>query len=235
MARRSATPRTATTSAIRAKAPPATIKFSVQKSAQKDMANPYKVPPLIAAPRCRSIRRKLVAGDEMTNILTIEREYGTGAPYIADRIAKKLGWSLWDHEITEEIARRLKCKAEHVQKREERVDSMFYRLGKAFMRGSFESQTAAGLELLDAEHLATLFERVITNIAEKGKCVIVGRGAPYFLRERGDAFHVFLYAPYGEKLRRVVEWGKSRREAEELLNTVDSERAAFVRKYYNKE
>jgi cytidylate kinase len=171
----------------------------------------------------------------MINILTIEREFGTGAPYIAETIANKLGWTVWDREITEEIARRLKCKAEMVQRREERVDSVFYGLIKAFMRGSFESQTDASLELLDAEHLAALFEKVIKGAAEKGKCVIVGRGAPFFLRERDDVFSVFLYAPYEEKLRRVVEFGKTRREAEELLETVDSERAAFVRKYYNKE
>jgi cytidylate kinase len=171
----------------------------------------------------------------MINILTIEREFGTGAPYIAETIANKLGWTVWDSKITEEIARRLKCKAEMVQRREERVDSIYYRLMKAFMRGSFESQTDASLELLDAEHLAALFEKVVNDVAAKGKCIIVGRGAPYFLRERDDAFHVFLYAPYGEKLRRVVEFGKSRREAEELLETVDCERAAFVRKYYNKE
>jgi cytidylate kinase len=171
----------------------------------------------------------------MINILTIEREYGSGAPYIAEAVAEKLGWKVWDQAITEEIARRLKCKAEMVRHREERVDSVFYRLMKAFMRGSFESQTEAGLELLDSEHLAGLFERVIIDIAEKGGCVIVGRGAPYFLRQRHDAFHVFLYAPYEEKMRRVVEWGKSQREAEDLLATVDRDRAAFVRKYYNKE
>lgn len=171
----------------------------------------------------------------MINILTIEREYGSGAPYIAATVAEKLGWTVWDRDITEEIARRLKCKAEMVEKREEKLDSIYYRLMKAFMRGSFESQTDAGLELLDSEHLASLFERVINNIAEKGKCVIVGRGAPYFLRNRDDAFHVFLYAPYPEKLRRVIAFGKSESEAEDLLATVDRDRAAFVRKYYNKE
>src|SRR5258708_1434035 len=158
----------------------------------------------------------------MINILTIEREFGTGAPYIADAIAKKLGWSVWDNAITEEIARRLKCKAELVRKREERVDSVFYRLMKAFMRGSFESQTDASLELLDAEHLSVLFEKVVNSIADTGNCVIIGRGAPYFLHNRDNAFHVFLYAPYAEKLRRVVEFGKSRQEAEELLETDDA-------------
>jgi cytidylate kinase len=169
-------------------------------------------------------------------IITIEREYGCGAANIAQSIADHLGWKLWDQEITSEIARRLKCKAELVEAREERCDSMFYRLIKSFMRGSFEPRVdTADLELLDAEHLAVLFEKVITKIGEGGNCVIVGRGANWFLRDRDDAFHAFLYAPYDEKLRRVIAQGESERDAAQLIESVDRERAAFIRKYYGKE
>jgi cytidylate kinase len=172
----------------------------------------------------------------MTRIITIEREYGCGAANIAGTIADRLGWKLWDREITADIARRLKCKHEMVAEREERCDSMYYRLIKAFMRGSFEARIdTAGLEVLDAEHLAILFEKVVTEVAERGNCVIVGRGAPWFLRRRNDAFHVFLYAPYEEKMRRTLAQGESERDAANLLESVDRERAAFVRKYYGKE
>src|SRR5690242_8313147 len=123
-----------------------------------------------------------------------------------------------------------------VEKHGERLDSMFYRLMKAFMRGSFEAQVETeNLELLDAESLAILFEKVITKIAAEGKCVIIGRGAPWFLRDRKNAFHVFLYAPYDEKLRRIIAQGTARRQAEHLLETVDRDRAAFIRRYYGKE
>jgi cytidylate kinase len=168
-------------------------------------------------------------------VISVEREYGCGAANIAQTLADRLGWKLWDQEITDAIARRLKCKAEQVRAREERCDSLYYRLVKAFMRGSFEpSVDSADMELLDAEHLAVLFEKVVTEIAERGSCVIVGRGAPWFLRDRDDAFHVFLYAPWDEKMRRLLAAGESEREAEYLLESVDRERAAFVRKYYGK-
>jgi len=172
----------------------------------------------------------------MIKVITIEREYGSGAANIASAIADRLGWKLWDREITAEIARRLKCKDEMVAEREERLDSMFYRLIKAFMRGSFEARIdTAGLEVLDAEHLAFLFEKVVNEIAQHGNCVIVGRGANWFLRHRDDAFHAFLYAPYEEKMRRTLAQGETEREATHLLESVDRERAAFIRKYYGKE
>lgn len=171
----------------------------------------------------------------MVNVITIEREYGCGAAHISATIADRLGWKLWDQEITEEIARRLRCKKEMVAEREERCDTMFYRLVKSFMRGSFEPRIdTANLELLDAEHLAMLFEKVVNDIADRGNCVIIGRGANYFLRQRKDAFHVFLYAPYEEKMRRIIAQGESEREARHLLESVDGERAAFIKKYYGK-
>ena len=172
----------------------------------------------------------------MIRVITIEREYGSGAANIAAAIADRLGWKLWDQEISEEIARRLKCKKEMVQQREERLDPLYYRLIKAFMRGSFEPRVdTADLELLDAEHLAMLFDKVVNQIAEQGNCVIIGRGSNWFLRHRDDCFHAFLYAPYEEKFRRVLAQGESEREATHLLESVDRERAAFIRKYYGKD
>jgi cytidylate kinase len=70
------------------------------------------------------------------------------------------------------------------------------------------------------------------EVAEKGNCVIVGRGAPYHLRERADAFHVFMYAPRAEKLRRIQKMGKSLREAEELVDTIDRDRIEFIKHYF---
>jgi cytidylate kinase len=169
------------------------------------------------------------------NVITVEREYGSGAGTIAQKLADRLGWSLWDHQITCEIARRLKCDVKAVEQREERLDSTFYRLSKIFMRGSYEeSYTGGGMEMLDAESLSRSFEKIIKDIAAKGNCIIVGRAAPYFLRERADTFHVFVFASYEEKLRRLLAQGSTRADAEHLLETVDQERAAFIKRYYNK-
>ena len=169
----------------------------------------------------------------MIEIVIIEREYGSGAAKIAAQLAARLKWKLWDREITCEIAKRMKCDVDAVAQREERLDPTFHRLAKIFMRGSYEeSFTGRGIELLDAEHLSILFERVIKDVAARGNCVIVGRGAPYFLRGRPNVMSVFLYAPHEEKMRRLREAGKSAEEAEHLIESVDEERAAFIKKYY---
>lgn len=169
----------------------------------------------------------------MFRILTVEREYGSGAGEIARKLASRLDWKLWDQELTEEIARVARVDAKAVSRCEDRLDSRFHRLVKVFWRGSYERSTKLDLEeTFDADQMVEIGEQVMHNIAQKGNCVIVGRGAPYHLRERSDTFHVFLYAPRAEKLRRIQQTGKGLRESEELVDTIDRDRIEFVKHYF---
>lgn len=169
----------------------------------------------------------------MYRIITIEREFGSGAGEIARELASRLGWTLWDHALAEEIAKLAQVDCSAVERCDERVDSTFYRLAKVFLRGSYErSMPLARAQSFDADHFVAVGQQVMEKAAAAGSCVIVGRGAPYFLRELPDAFHVFLYAPRAEKLRRLRLIGKSEKEAEELVDTVDRDRIIFVKHYF---
>jgi cytidylate kinase len=81
--------------------------------------------------------------------------------------------------------------------------------------------------------MVEMMQEIMDKIGREGNAVIVGRGAPYFLRDHPEAFHVFLYAPRAEKLRRVVAEGHPNSEAEELVDTIDRERMAYVKHYFN--
>src|SRR5215510_1804668 len=147
-------------------------------------------------------------------VVTIEREFGSGAAVIAKLLAERLGWKLWDQELTTEIARLAQCDRTQVAEREERMDPLYYRLLKSFLRGSFEgSLNIHRLKLLDTDVIFRLTERVVKAAAAEGNCVIVGRGAAFFLENQPDAFHVFLYAPFEDKVRRLVKGGTDQAEA----------------------
>jgi hypothetical protein len=167
-------------------------------------------------------------------IITIEREYGAGGGIIAKKVADRLGWKLWDQLMTCEIARLCHCSEAEVEGREERVDSLYYRLFKSVLRGSFEgSVNLPRLQLLDADSILRITEQVTQKAAAEGNCVIVGRGSQHFLRDRDDTLRVFLYAPTEAKVRRLRAEGINEEEAEEAVSTVDSERAAFIEKYFH--
>jgi cytidylate kinase len=172
----------------------------------------------------------------MIRIITIEREYGSGGGEIAQKLAAQLGWKLWDQNLTEEIARLANCPKAVVEVREERTDPLYYRLFKSFLRGSYEgSINAHKLNLVDSENILKITERVVQHAAKTGNSVIVGRGSQHFLRNRTDTLRVFLYAPREDKVRRLLARGKSEKEAPQLVDTVDRERADFILKYFGVE
>lgn len=170
----------------------------------------------------------------MFRIVTVEREYGCGGGQIADQIARRLGWKLWDHSLTEEVAKLANVDCRAVEECDEKVDNAFYRLAKVFWRGSYErSMPLADSQAFDADCMVSMMEKIAARIAKEGNAVVVGRGAPYFLRDRDDTFSVFLYAPREEKIRRLTESGTRAAEAEELVDTVDRERMTFIKHYFN--
>jgi cytidylate kinase len=172
----------------------------------------------------------------MIRIIAIEREYGCGGSVVAAKLAERLGWKLFDRQITEEIALRARVTPAAVERCERKLDPLFYRLAKVFWRGSYErSLPVEGLEAFDADRLVGLMQHVIEDIAAAGNCVIVSRGAPYFLRQRQDLLAVFLFAPFEHKVKYVAALGKSEKEARELVDTIDRERAAFIKHYFQKE
>jgi cytidylate kinase len=172
----------------------------------------------------------------MIKVITIDREYGSGGSVIAEKIAAQRGWTLWDQNLTCEIAKLGKCERSAVEQREERNDSVYYRLMKSFFRGGFEGTLNAQplLEVLDSDTLVALTERVVRRAVSEGNCVIVGRGSAYFLQSVPEAFHVFIYSTKEDKVRRLRRQGKSLADATELIETVDRERASFIKRYHGK-
>jgi cytidylate kinase len=169
-------------------------------------------------------------------VITIDREYGAGGAEIASALARHLGWNLWDQLLTNEIARLMECDCRAVEEHEEKRDSLYYRLLKGFLRGSYEgSVQAPHAKIIDTECIREVAERVVKIAAEAGNCVIVGRGSAYYLQNRSDAFHVFVYAPFEEKVLRLQAGGRSQKEAVQLAETVDRDRAAFIMQYFGVE
>jgi len=165
--------------------------------------------------------------------ITIEREFGCGGSEIAAKLAALLGWKLWDHELIQEIARLTNSTPQAVEKREWRNDPAVYRVFKSFLRGAFEGALPPTdrLELLDARRIATVSELAVNHALGGGPCVIVGRGSQYFLRDRKDVFRAFLYASRTSKIHRLITAGTPQEKAITDVDTIDGDRAAFVKRY----
>jgi len=169
----------------------------------------------------------------MREILLLDREFGAGASTIGERLAQRLGWRLFDEDLTREIAALARIPVDVCRRREERVDPWLQRLVNVIWRGTFDRNLPRpDLAILDTSRLVHLIEQAVLKAAQSKPCVIVGRGAPHFLRERTDTLSVFLYASRELRFRRVlprVDGDKHR--AVELVDSVDEDRKKFVKHY----
>lgn len=170
-------------------------------------------------------------------ILTVSRLYGSGGSEVAALVAKQLGWSLLDNEVVDAVAARLGLSTAEVQAREERVPSLVERLASAMAMGSQEWMTpVAAAKRPTDEQLIEVTRHIIQEAIARGPVVVVGRGAPAMLAERGDALHVFCYAPRKALIARTMKReGLSPEDAGRLVDETNRERERWVRLNWERE
>jgi cytidylate kinase len=169
-------------------------------------------------------------------VLTVNREFGSGGGRIAQTIAGWLGWKLLDRDIIDAIAYAAHVEPNVVRHYDEHVDSWLRRINQQAMRSA---ALAAGLELgensvFDAEEMVKISQKIIEKAHSDGNCVIVGRGSQCVLQHRPDVYHVFVYAPYQERVARLRARLEKGVNAEQRIRTVDEERAKYLQQYFSK-
>src|ERR1043166_7638699 len=148
-------------------------------------------------------------------VITISRMYGSSGSEVAERVARTLGWSLFDNAMIDAVAERSGLTRAQVSEQDERVPSMVERLASALSLGSPEIMppVPSGPVETTEERIVAITGRVIVDAVQSGPAVFVGRGAQCLLAERADALHVFCYAPHATLVKNAIE----RRGAQCLL------------------
>jgi len=164
--------------------------------------------------------------------ITIDREVGCGGVEIAANIARRLNWKLIDKCLIFDIAKMANVDVEAVKKLDEHPDPLLTRMSRLFWGGGAE-RGMVNPDHFDCRTMTELTRSVFLKAADEGERVIVGRGAPYILAGRDDTFHVFLYAPRDYKIQRVRKYCTCDGHAEQVIDTADKERAAFIRQHFH--
>ena len=164
------------------------------------------------------------------SIITISREFGTGARLIGREVAALLNYGYYDRALIEMAAERSGLSEEFIERTEEKASNSFL----------FNLATAAYLASdITAEYTVPVNDRafmvqsdVIRDIARTGNGVIVGRCADYVLKDHPQLLRVFIYANKEDRINRIVnEYGQDPKNAESVLNKIDKGRANYHKFY----
>ena len=155
-------------------------------------------------------------------VITISCEFGSGGRTIGKQTAAVLNIPCYDRELVEKIARQSGLDPDYVESASE--DAPGGPIVSAFSNRDFGPN--------NADYIWTIQYRIITELAEQGPCVIVGRCADYILRDKADCLRVFVHADQEFRARRILkEYGERETPAVQRLRDKDKCRAAYHRFY----
>jgi len=156
-------------------------------------------------------------------VITVSREPGSGGRLVAAGIAEALGYDMFHQEVLHEMAK--SADVNHC---------------------IMETLDEKGLSVLD-EWIASLVDsrhlwpdrylqhlmRVVGAIGKHGRAVLVGRGANFILPPE-VRFRVRIISPREDRVRNVSrEFGVSEEFARRRVIKTESDRKAFIRKYFH--
>ena len=166
----------------------------------------------------------------MNRIITIGREFGSGGRELGRRLSEELGFAYYDQEIISEIAQRTKMSEQYVQSIVEHKPSFSFpiHIGRSFYPAPapvFDQSMSVYQEQA----------RIITEMALKSDCVIVGRCGDYILKEY-EPFRMFVYADMESKMKRCREKASEEekmtdKELKQHILGIDKKRAKYYEFY----
>ena len=159
-------------------------------------------------------------------IITISSQFGSGGRTIGREVAAKLGIPCYDHEIIDRLEEESGFAREYIAEKGEYASH-----GSIFANGIASGKNALHTAS-NQDYLWVLQKNIITDIASKGPCVIVGRCADYILADQHDCLRVFVHASMENRAHRIVEMYGARKESpKKRLKKKDRQRKAYY-KYY---
>ena len=160
----------------------------------------------------------------MNKIVTISREFGSGGREIGKRLADKLNLTYYDKDIITEISKETGLSEEYIRNISEKgIYPTAFNFGRSF--ASFGNLQSNQTEILVKQ------QEILKKIAEKGNCIIVGRGADITLKDY-NTMNIFVYSDMKSKINRcktkaVEGENLSEKELEKKIIQVDKNRKDF--------
>lgn len=171
-------------------------------------------------------------------IVTFSRQIGSRGEDLGRAAASALELPYLDHEIIARAARSANV-SEHTIEQAERAPSLLTRMIEALGRypAGFElAEAASGVPPappLSSDAYRHFIEQVIRGLAHGSGAVILGHGGQVVLRGHPGTVHVFVCAPFEQRVRTVAAAENlSPEEAGRRVRQNDQERADYFQRYY---
>ena len=154
--------------------------------------------------------------------ITINRQFGSLGRPIAKKLSELLNIEYYDRDIVDSVAKQTNLPISVISNEEETAKAGFLRMKFPLGRGTNETQ----------DKIYEIQRQIISNIAAKEDCIIVGRCSEYVLRNHPNLIRIFIYAPYDQRLNNCINnLHMDSETAQKMIQEVDQARMAYHLRY----
>ncbi len=175
--------------------------------------------------RWQIIQTEEKKADERISVITISREPGSGGNILGERLSQQLQFDLFYQEFVHQMAENAHVSVRLLETLDEKGASVLE---------EWISSLVDKRHLWPDRYLQHLM-KIIGTIGKHGRAVIVGRGANFVLPPE-KRISLRVISPLETRIRNVSQaFGAAAAEAKSRILKTESDRKAFIKKYFNED
>ncbi len=139
-------------------------------------------------------------------VITISRQFGTGAETLGQMLAKELGYTFFDKHIIQMISKEANVSPNFVKLVESEGGSKLSKfISTLVSKSKVDSILANERGYLDDEIYLDYLVLIVAQIADEGNAIILGRGSQYILKDHPDAFHILIINEFKNRVKYIMD------------------------------
>ncbi len=174
-------------------------------------------------------------------VITISREVGSGGGSVGRKLAEKLNVNYINKQLMQALEEKFNLTSGGIEHLKSKKKNWFTDLFEQVTPAPKATIKVGGYtfsrEFQDAVTIEDIFEaekEILNAIADEGSCVITGRSAFFVLKDRPNKVDIFITASKEMRIKRIMaKQNLSREDAVKLMETIDTGRDNYVKRFTN--
>lgn len=169
-------------------------------------------------------------------VVTINREVGSGGRTVGEKLAAKLGVPFYDKALIKALQKKYNLTVAEIERLKGAKNNWWSDFSNMLSLGDtvkyYKVEEGQEPEVLTTEDLFQAEQEILQGIANNGSCVIAGRSGFYVFRKHPNHLSVLIHASQEARVQRIMrKKNVSEKEAEKIIETVDTMRENYVNRY----
>ena len=171
-------------------------------------------------------------------VITINRELGSGGRTIGEKLAEKLGVPFYDKALIQGLKEKYELTTEEIERLKGQQHNWWadfkrsLKIMPSYAAPQLISGKASIPDFLITDDIFQSETEILKGIAADESCVIAGRSGFFVLRDHPNHLSILIQARKEYRIKRLVEKrGITSKEAQKIIEEVDTGRENYVKKY----